>query len=104
MAAAIGDIVTHEYAALLKEYRVFQVTRDSYAAQWVAGAWRKAGIGYFKSELPKSQDLPGVFTAVRAWPGAPAQSPTSAARAAAIGAPHPSFRQGHRGSRPQRSR
>jgi hypothetical protein len=33
----------------------FQVTGDSYAAQWVAGAWRKAGIGYFKSELPKSQ-------------------------------------------------
>jgi hypothetical protein len=31
------------------------VTGDSYAAQWVAGAWRKAGIGYFKSELPKSQ-------------------------------------------------
>ena len=25
------------------------------SAQWVAGAWRKAGIGYFKSELPKSQ-------------------------------------------------
>jgi hypothetical protein len=31
------------------------VTGDSYAAQWLAGAWRKAGIGYFKSELPKSQ-------------------------------------------------
>ena len=49
------DIVTQEYAALLREYRAFQVTGDSYAAQWVAGAWRKAGIGYFKSELPKSQ-------------------------------------------------
>jgi hypothetical protein len=49
------DIVTQEYAALLKEYRAFQVTGDSYAAQWVAGAWRKVGIGYFKSELPKSQ-------------------------------------------------
>jgi hypothetical protein len=31
------------------------VTGDAYAAQWVAGAWRKAGIAYFKSELPKSQ-------------------------------------------------
>jgi hypothetical protein len=49
------DVVTQEYAALLKEYRIFQVTGDSYAAQWVMGAWRKAGIGYFKSELPKSQ-------------------------------------------------
>jgi hypothetical protein len=34
MAAAIGDIVTQEYAALLREYRVLQVTGDSYAAQW----------------------------------------------------------------------
>jgi hypothetical protein len=38
MAAAIGDIVTQEYAALLREYRVLEVTGDSYAAQWVAGA------------------------------------------------------------------
>jgi hypothetical protein len=30
MAAAIGDIVTQEYAALLREYRVLQVTGDSY--------------------------------------------------------------------------
>ena len=36
-------------------YRAFQVTGDSYAAEWAAGAWRKAGISYFKSELPKSQ-------------------------------------------------
>ena len=49
------DIVTKEYAALLKEYHVSEVTGDSYAAQWVAGAWRKAGIVYFKSELPTSQ-------------------------------------------------
>src|SRR5689334_1304820 len=32
------DIVTPEYAALLREHRAFQVTGDSYAAQWVAGA------------------------------------------------------------------
>jgi YD repeat-containing protein len=31
------DVVTQEYAALLREYRVFQVTGDSYAGQWVAG-------------------------------------------------------------------
>ena len=49
------NVLAQEYAALLKEYRVFQATGDNYAAQWVAGAWRKAGIGYFKSELPKSQ-------------------------------------------------
>jgi hypothetical protein len=28
------DIVTQEYAALLREYRAFQVTGDSYAGQW----------------------------------------------------------------------
>ena len=32
MAAAIGDIVTHEYAALLREYRVLQVTGDAMSA------------------------------------------------------------------------
>ncbi len=31
------DIVTHEYAALLKEYRAFQVTGDSYAG--TVGSW-----------------------------------------------------------------
>jgi hypothetical protein len=97
------DIVTQEYAALLREYRAFQVTGDSYAGQWVAGAWRKAGIGYFKSELPKSQIylecLPLFARGLVRLPNHPRH-----ARVAAIGAPHPSLRQGYRGSRPQRSR
>jgi Terminase large subunit, ATPase domain len=47
--------VTRQYAALLKEYRIGRVTGDTYAAQWVAGAWGGCGIRYVTSELPKSQ-------------------------------------------------
>jgi hypothetical protein len=47
--------VTRQYAALLNEYRIGTVTGDAYAAEWVAGAWRDAGVTYARSELPKSQ-------------------------------------------------
>jgi hypothetical protein len=46
--------VTKQYAALCKEYRVCEIVGDAYAAQWVAGAWREAGIDYRKSSLVKS--------------------------------------------------
>ena len=46
--------VTEEYAALLREYNVREVTGDFYSAGWVANAWQKAGIRYIKSELSKS--------------------------------------------------
>jgi hypothetical protein len=47
--------VTKQYANLLAEYRIGSVTGDSYAQEWVAGAWRDAGVTYVRSELPKSQ-------------------------------------------------
>jgi hypothetical protein len=47
--------VTKKYAELLKEYKVGTVVGDSYAQEWVAGAWRDAGITYERSSLPKSQ-------------------------------------------------
>ena len=46
--------VTQQYAALLKEYRIQSVVGDHYAAQWVQGAWRTAGIAYTTAELAKS--------------------------------------------------
>ncbi len=46
--------VTQQYAALLKEYRIQSVVGDRYAAQWVQGAWRTAGIAYTTAELAKS--------------------------------------------------
>ena len=47
--------VTKQYAALCKDYRVRSVVGDNYSAQWVAGAWSQSGVGYERSELPKSQ-------------------------------------------------
>ena len=47
--------VTKEYAALLKEYRVRQVTGDAYAAEWVGSAWQQCGVHYARSEQAKSQ-------------------------------------------------
>jgi hypothetical protein len=49
------DIVTAQYAALLKQYRVRSCCGDYYAAQWVAVAWSRVGISYQRSELAKSQ-------------------------------------------------
>jgi len=46
--------VTRQYAALCKDYHVREVVGDAYSAQWVAGAWREAGINYRKSPLTKS--------------------------------------------------
>lgn len=46
--------VIAEYAALLKEYRCVKVRGDNYSAEWVASAWRQAGITYEKSEIAKS--------------------------------------------------
>ncbi len=47
--------ITRQYAELLKEFHIGSVTGDSYAAQWVAGAWLNCGVHYIRSELPKSQ-------------------------------------------------
>jgi hypothetical protein len=47
-------IVTADYAALLKQYRISTVTGDRYAKEWVQAAWRKTGVAYIQSALPKS--------------------------------------------------
>jgi hypothetical protein len=47
--------VTQAYADLLREYKVRTVRGDHYAAEWVKGAWSRAGVRYVASELPKSQ-------------------------------------------------
>jgi hypothetical protein len=48
------QVVTQEYAALLAEYRVREVTGDYYSAGWVENAWAKCGVRYIKSALSKS--------------------------------------------------
>jgi hypothetical protein len=46
--------VATEYAALAKEYRCRAVTGDNYAKEWVAGAYRAAGLEYRRSPLVRS--------------------------------------------------
>jgi hypothetical protein len=46
--------VTKEYAKVAREYRISEVTRDHYAAEWVSAAWRDCGIRCERSELTKS--------------------------------------------------
>jgi hypothetical protein len=47
--------ITRAYADILKGYRIRTVRGDRYAAEWVKGAWAKAGVHYVTSELAKSQ-------------------------------------------------
>ena len=46
---------TKQYAVLLKQYGVGQVTGDSYGAEWVAATWQRCGISYVRSERTKSE-------------------------------------------------
>jgi hypothetical protein len=46
--------VAGEFAALAKEYRCTKVTGDNYSGEWVAQAFKAAGVDYTRSELPKS--------------------------------------------------
>jgi hypothetical protein len=47
--------VAAEYAALAKQYRVRAVIGDNYAKEWVAGAYRSAGLEYRRSPLVRSE-------------------------------------------------
>src|SRR5438094_34544 len=47
--------IVQEYTALAKQYRCNEVVGDAYAGEWVYQSFRDAGIGYRKSDLPKSQ-------------------------------------------------
>ena len=44
-----------EFAALAKDYRCRKVTGDNFSGEWVAQAFRDAGMTYERSKLPKSQ-------------------------------------------------
>ena len=46
--------VAGELAALAKEYRCSRVVGDNYSGEWVAQAFKAAGVDYTRSELPKS--------------------------------------------------
>ena len=47
--------VTSEYARLAEDYGIGRVVGDNYAAEWVAQAWRDAGMSYERSELTANQ-------------------------------------------------
>src|SRR5262249_47277525 len=47
--------VAKEYTALAREYRCGSITGDNFAGEWVAQAFKKAGIEYRKSKLSKSK-------------------------------------------------
>ena len=49
------EAVVSEYALLLKDYNVHQVTGDNYSAAWAKTAFTKQGIKYIRFELNKSQ-------------------------------------------------
>ncbi|MEZ0280570.1 hypothetical protein [Methyloceanibacter sp.] len=55
--------VAGEYAALAKEYRCRRIIGDAYAGEWVAGAFKDAGLIYETSPLPKS----GLYIEAVAW-------------------------------------
>jgi hypothetical protein len=48
------ESATDEYALLLKRYGIHSVTGDRYAGDWPRQAFRKRGIDYALSEMPKS--------------------------------------------------
>mgnify|MGYP003700527073 CR=1 FL=1 len=46
--------VVKEFAALLKEYRIREVTGDAYSGEWCAAAFKEEKITYKTSPIPKS--------------------------------------------------
>jgi hypothetical protein len=47
--------VVREYAKLVHDYRCPRIRGDNYAGEWVAAAFKQAGISYEQSELNKSE-------------------------------------------------
>jgi hypothetical protein len=47
--------VAADYAALAKDYRCRAITGDNYAKEWVAGAYRSAGLDYRRSPKTRSE-------------------------------------------------
>ena len=46
--------VVKEHAALLKDYKLHEITGDNYSAEWAVSAYKDAGIKYTRSEKTKS--------------------------------------------------
>jgi hypothetical protein len=47
--------VVEQFCSELKRYRIWSVTGDYYAAEWVGEQFRKHGVTYYRSEKPKSE-------------------------------------------------
>jgi len=47
--------IVQEFAAVLKNYRLFEVTGDRYSAEWVAETFEKQGIRYIASDKNRSE-------------------------------------------------
>jgi hypothetical protein len=58
--------VTREFAELVKSYRVRRVVGDRYAGEWPREQWRKHGVEYRPSELPKSDIYREVLAPINA--------------------------------------
>ena len=65
--------VTEEYAELVKQYGVGTVVGDTYAAQWVAGAWLQDQRHLRATDIPKSKSIGNAF---RCSPAAWSDCPT----------------------------
>ena len=87
--------VTKQYAALLREYGLHEVTGDNYAATWVETAFKDAGIKYVRSEKTEICAVSRSPDAVCAWRHFAAGPQGVAARVAVAGASRSSFRPGH---------
>jgi hypothetical protein len=47
-------LATQDFAEVCKQHRIVSVSGDNFSAEWCTQAWRKCGIHYVKSVLPKS--------------------------------------------------
>lgn len=58
------EAVVDEFAELMKRYRISKVHGDRYGGEWVASAFRKAGIHYQASEKSKSDLYKDLLPAI----------------------------------------
>jgi hypothetical protein len=49
------EVVVGQFAETLREYALFEVTGDAYAAEWCRESFRRAGVTYRRSSLTRSQ-------------------------------------------------
>jgi hypothetical protein len=47
-------LVVKDYAALLKQYHIREVTGDAYSGEWAVAAFKESGVEYITSSNPKS--------------------------------------------------